>query len=45
LDGSNGLADDWVADLKRFEEEIFNFIENSHPAFCNLREKKQSTTI
>ena len=39
---TNGLADDIaVEDLKRFEEEIGNFIENSHPAVMKtLREKK-----
>ena len=39
---SNGLADDIeVSDLKRFEEELFKFVENSHPAiFETLRTKK-----
>ena len=39
---TNGLADDIaVEDLKRFEEEVGNFIENSHPAVMKtLREKK-----
>jgi F-type H+/Na+-transporting ATPase subunit alpha len=39
---SNGLADDIaVADLKRFEEELVNFLENSHPGVLNtLREKR-----
>ena len=39
---SNGMADDIaVEDLKRFEAEIFEFIENSHPAvFETLRTKK-----
>ena len=39
---SNGLADDIeVADLRRFEEELFNFTEGSHPAVMNtIREKK-----
>ncbi len=39
---SNGLADDIeVDDLKRFEEELIDFIENSHPAVLNtLRDKK-----
>ena len=39
---SNGLADDIaVEDLKRFEEEIFAFIDNSHPAVLQtLRDKK-----
>ena len=39
---SNGLADDIaVEDLKRFEEEIFEFIENSHPAvFETIRDEK-----
>ena len=39
---SNGLADDVeVSDLKRFEEELTKFAEESHPAVLNtLREKK-----
>ncbi len=39
---SNGLADDIeVADLKRFEDELFSFAEGSHPAVLNtIREKK-----
>ncbi len=39
---SNGLADDIeVGDLKRFEEELFGFVEGSHPAVLNtVREKK-----
>jgi F-type H+-transporting ATPase subunit alpha len=39
---TNGLADDIaVEDLKRFEEELLGFIENSHPAvFETLRTKK-----
>lgn len=39
---TNGLADDIaVEDLKRFEEELTKFIENSHPAVINtLRDKK-----
>ena len=39
---SNGLADDVeVTDLKRFEEELTKFAEESHPAVLNtLREKK-----
>ena len=39
---SNGLTDDVeVGDLKRFESEIFSFIENSHPDVLNtLRDKK-----
>ncbi|HLM60066.1 MAG TPA: F0F1 ATP synthase subunit alpha, partial [Pyrinomonadaceae bacterium] len=39
---SNGLTDDIeVSDLRRFEEEIFKFIENAHPAvFQTLRDKK-----
>ena len=39
---SNGLADDIaVDDLKRFEEELAKFVENSHPAVLNtLRDKK-----
>jgi F-type H+-transporting ATPase subunit alpha len=39
---SNGLADDIeVSDLRRFEEDIFKFIENSHPAVLQtLRDKK-----
>jgi F-type H+-transporting ATPase subunit alpha len=39
---TNGLADDIaVEDLKRFEEELSSFLENSHPAvMTTLREKK-----
>ena len=39
---SNGLADDVaVADLKSFDEELFKFIENSHPAVLQtLRDKR-----
>jgi F-type H+-transporting ATPase subunit alpha len=39
---TNGLADDIaVEDLKRFEEELTVFLENSHPAvMTTLREKK-----
>jgi F-type H+-transporting ATPase subunit alpha len=39
---TNGLADDIaVADLRRFEEEIFKFIEGSHPAVLStIRDKK-----
>jgi F-type H+/Na+-transporting ATPase subunit alpha len=39
---TNGLADDIaVEDLKRFEEELLTFIENSHPSVFNtLRDKK-----
>jgi len=39
---TNGLADDIaVEDLKRFEEELLAFIENSHPNVLNtLRDKK-----
>jgi F-type H+-transporting ATPase subunit alpha len=39
---TNGLADDIaVEDLKRFEEELGAFIENSHPAvLTTIREKK-----
>jgi F-type H+-transporting ATPase subunit alpha len=39
---TNGLADDIeVADLKRFEDEIFKFVEGSHPAVLEtLRTKK-----
>ncbi len=39
---SNGLADDIaVEDLKRFEEELNRFIENSHPSIIlTLRDKK-----
>src|SRR5918995_6818422 len=39
---TNGLADDIaVEDLKRFEEEVGAFIENSHPSvMATLREKK-----
>jgi F-type H+/Na+-transporting ATPase subunit alpha len=39
---TNGFADDIeVGDLKRFESEIFNFVENSHPAVLEtLRTKK-----
>jgi len=38
---SNGLADDVaVEDLKRFEEELSDFVESSHPGVMNtLREK------
>lgn len=39
---SNGLADDIeVSDLKRFEESLFTFVENSHPAVLQtMRDKK-----
>ncbi|MDQ3087880.1 MAG: F0F1 ATP synthase subunit alpha, partial [Acidobacteriota bacterium] len=39
---TNGLLDDIaVEDLKRFEEELTDFIRNAHPAVLNtLREKK-----
>ncbi|MDQ3321909.1 MAG: F0F1 ATP synthase subunit alpha [Acidobacteriota bacterium] len=39
---SNGLADDIeVADLKRFEDELFSYVENSHPAvLTTIRDKK-----
>jgi F-type H+/Na+-transporting ATPase subunit alpha len=39
---SNGHADNInVSDLKRFEEELFKFVENSHPTiFETLRTKK-----
>ena len=39
---TNGLADDIeVQDLKRFEEEIFKFVEGSHPAVLStIRDKK-----
>ena len=39
---SNGLADDIeVSELKRFEEGLFAFIENSHPAVLQtMRDKK-----
>lgn len=39
---TNGLLDDIaVEDLKRFEEELVDFIRNAHPAVLNtLREKK-----
>ncbi|MGI8470253.1 MAG: F0F1 ATP synthase subunit alpha [Pyrinomonadaceae bacterium] len=39
---TNGLADDVaVEDLKRFEDEIFKFVESSHPEVLNtIREKK-----
>ena len=39
---SNGLADDVaVEDLKRFEEDLFSFVENAHPSiFETLRTKK-----
>ncbi|HEY2866177.1 MAG TPA: F0F1 ATP synthase subunit alpha, partial [Pyrinomonadaceae bacterium] len=39
---TNGLADDIaVEDLKRFEEEILKFVEESHPSvFSTIREKK-----
>ena len=39
---TNGLADDIeVTDLRRFEDEIFKFVEGSHPAVLEtLRTKK-----
>jgi F-type H+-transporting ATPase subunit alpha len=39
---TNGLADDIaVEDLKRFEEELSGFLENSHPGvMTTLRDKK-----
>jgi F-type H+-transporting ATPase subunit alpha len=39
---SNGLADDIaVSDLKRFEDEMFGFVENAHPSiFETMRTKK-----
>jgi F-type H+-transporting ATPase subunit alpha len=39
---TNGLADDIaVEDLKRFEEELTKFAEDSHPAVLNtIRDKK-----
>jgi F-type H+/Na+-transporting ATPase subunit alpha len=39
---SNGHADDInVSDLKRFEDDLFKFVENSHPTiFDTLRTKK-----
>jgi F-type H+-transporting ATPase subunit alpha len=39
---TNGLADDIeVSDLKRFEEELFKFVESSHPAVVQtMRDKK-----
>lgn len=39
---SNGLADDIaVEDLKRFEDDLFSFVENAHPSiFETLRTKK-----
>lgn len=39
---SNGLADDIaVEDLRRFEEDLFSFVENAHPSiFETLRTKK-----
>ena len=39
---TNGLADDIaVEDLKRFEDEAFKFVENSHPAVLEtLRDEK-----
>lgn len=39
---TNGLADDIeVADLRRFEDEIFKFVEGSHPQVLQtLRDKK-----
>jgi F-type H+-transporting ATPase subunit alpha len=39
---TNGLADDIaVEDLRRFEEDIFKFIEGSHPAVLStIRDKK-----
>src|SRR5918997_649234 len=42
---TNGLADDIeVTDLRRFENEVFGFVENSHPGLLSsLREKKTIT--
>jgi F-type H+-transporting ATPase subunit alpha len=39
---TNGMADDVaVEDLKRFEEELLKFAEESHPAVLNtLRDKR-----
>jgi F-type H+-transporting ATPase subunit alpha len=39
---TNGLADDVaVEDLKRFEDGLFNFMENSHPSVLQtMRDKK-----
>jgi F-type H+-transporting ATPase subunit alpha len=39
---TNGLADDVaVEDLKRFEDGLFSFMENSHPAVLQtMRDKK-----
>ncbi|MCA1622417.1 MAG: F0F1 ATP synthase subunit alpha [Acidobacteria bacterium] len=40
---TNGLADDVaVEDLKRFEEELTSFIENSHPAVMQTMREKNS---
>ncbi len=39
---TNGLADDVaVEDLKRFEDGLFSFMENSHPSVLQtMRDKK-----
>jgi F-type H+/Na+-transporting ATPase subunit alpha len=41
--GTNGFVDDLpVESLKRFEEELYRFVENGHPKILNdIREKKQ----
>ncbi len=42
---SNGFADDVeVSDIRKFEQDLFKFVENSHPSiFIDLREKKTLT--
>lgn len=41
---NGGLDDVEVSDLKRYEDELFKFVENSHPAVLqNIREKKSLT--
>ncbi|MDQ3801199.1 MAG: F0F1 ATP synthase subunit alpha, partial [Acidobacteriota bacterium] len=40
---TNGLADDIeVADLRRFEDEIFKFVESSHPSVLETIRTKKS---
>jgi F-type H+-transporting ATPase subunit alpha len=40
---TNGLADDIeVADLKRFEDGLFKFVEGSHPAVLETIRTKKS---
>ena len=42
---SNGYADDVaVEDVRRFEDELLKFVENSHPGLLqSIREKKSLT--